>query len=115
MSTLQPGRTYRRLGAGVVLLRDCPLDGPGRVAACGGAQATTWAAGGRRGHGRRGAASVGRWSGAVSADDLAARLAGEAAAMVHEKAAGAGELVGLLGQDAHGQFVLGQVRQVGVG
>ena len=91
------------------------LTGPVRDAARGGAQAMSWAAGDSTRPPSPGAASAGQCSGAISADDLAARLSREAAAMVHEKAAGAGELVGLLGHDAHSQFVLGQVRQVGAG
>lgn len=52
-----------------------------------------------------------RWcSGAVLADHLAAIVAGQSAAVLDQKAAGAGELVGLAWQHLHGQLLTGQVR-----
>ena len=47
------------------------------------------------------------FSGAVPADQLCS--VGEAAAVMDQEATGAGELVGLLGDDADGEFFTGQV------
>src|SRR5690348_4064279 len=50
---------------------------------------------------------------AISTDRLPVLLAGQAAAVVHQETAGAGELVVLLGQDANGEFLAGHAGQVG--
>ena len=54
-------------------------------------------------------------AGAIAADELAVALARQPAAVVHQEAAGAGELVALLGQHPDRQFFTGQAGQVGAG
>ena len=48
-------------------------------------------------------------SGAVGADHPIADLLGQSVAVLHEEAARAGELVGLLGHDPHGELFTGQI------
>src|SRR6188768_1705316 len=48
-------------------------------------------------------------SGALTADQIPVAFRGQLAAVMHEETTGTAELVGLHGQDLHGEFLVGQV------